>query len=227
MASSSRLHPPALPTTPPPGVFVTGTDTGVGKTLASAILTHAWHATYWKPLQTGLADEDGDTATVRSLASLSPERFCPPAYALQAPLAPDAAAHREGIAIDPSRLTLPHAPSPLIVEGAGGLMVPITHDMMMIDLIAQLGLPVVLVTRSGLGTLNHTLLSLDALYRRQIPVLGFISNGPSNPDNQRTLETLGNTRSLLHIPPLPALTHTAVEACARHVPTFHSLFSRL
>ncbi|MXV36776.1 MULTISPECIES: dethiobiotin synthase [unclassified Saccharibacter] len=217
---TSLFSPPALPTTPPRGVFVTGTDTGIGKTLASALLTHAWGATYWKPLQTGLAEEAGDTATVRHLASLPPQRIIPPAYALQAPLAPEAAARQEGITLAPETLTLPNIEAPLVVEGAGGLMVPITSSMMMIDLIAQLGLPVVLVTRSGLGTLNHSLLSLEALYRRSIPVLGFISNGPENKDNQQSLERLGQTRCLFHINPLPTLSPAHVQHTAQRLPSF-------
>ncbi|MCL1514278.1 MULTISPECIES: dethiobiotin synthase [Acetobacteraceae] len=199
------LSPPSpLPQAAPQGVFVTGTDTGVGKTLTSAILTKAWQGTYWKPFQTGLAEEEGDTPTVQRLTGLPDRHFLPPAHAFQAPLAPAAAGLLEGVTLDPDQLTLPAVPqAPLIVEGAGGLMVPLTDTMLMIDLIARLGLPVILVTRSGLGTLNHTLLSLEALYRRDIPVLGFITNGPASPQNSQTLERLGRTRSLHHLPAIP------------------------
>lgn len=218
--------PPDLPRTAPKGVFITGTDTGIGKTLTSAILTKAWHGTYWKPFQTGLAEEAGDTPTVQHLTGLPADHILPPTYALQAPLSPAAASVLEGVTLEPEHLTLPHAPHlPLIVEGAGGLMVPLTDHMLMIDLIAQLGLPVILVTRSRLGTLNHTLLSLEALYRRGIPVLGFITNGPEVPENSRTLEQLGQCRALHHIPTLPETPkpHT-ISQIAAQIPSWESLW---
>lgn len=197
--------PPALPASPK-GVFIAGTDTGIGKTLVSALLVKSWHGFYWKPLQTGLAEETGDSETVTSLAGLSPSRLFPPAYGLQAPLSPMAAAEFENIIIDRNRLTLPTLPEspapvpPLIVEGAGGLMVPICDDMLMIDLIAALHLPVILVTRGELGTINHTLLSLEALYSRNIPVLGFVINGRAAAENQEIIEESGKSRCLFTIP---------------------------
>ncbi|MCX5616912.1 dethiobiotin synthase [Bombella sp. TMW 2.2559] len=218
--------PPALPRTAPRGIFITGTDTGIGKTLTSAILTKAWQGTYWKPFQTGLAEEAGDTPTIQHLTGLPAEHILPPTYALQAPLSPAAASVLEGVTLEPEQLTLPEAPhSPLIVEGAGGLMVPLTDDMLMIDLIAQLGLPVILVTRSGLGTLNHTLLSLEALYQRRIPVLGFITNGPKMPENSRTLERLGQCRALHHIPAPPSAPETKdISRIAAQIPPWKSLW---
>ena len=221
------LCPPSpLPQPAPKGVFVTGTDTGIGKTLTSAILTKAWRGTYWKPFQTGLAEEEGDTPTVQRLTGLPDGHFLPPAHAFQAPLAPAAAGLLEGVTLEPERLVLPEAPhAPLIVEGAGGLMVPLTDTMLMIDLIARLGLPVILVTRSGLGTLNHTLLSLEALYRRQIPVLGFITNGPESPQNSLTLERLGQARSLHHVPTLPSTPRAKdVSQMAAQIPSWESLW---
>ena len=209
----------------PRGVFVTGTDTGVGKTLAAACLVRAWDAAYWKPLQTGLAEEAGDTATVAALTGLPPGRFHPPAYALSAPLAPLAAAELEGVAIDAARLTLPpDGGRPLVVEGAGGLMVPVTGDSLVIDLIARLGLPVLLVARSGLGTLNHTLLSLEALRARGLPVAGVILNGPPNPGNRALIERFGTVRVLAEIPLLPDPGPAAVAAAAAGLPAFDSLF---
>lgn len=200
------------------GVFVTGTDTGIGKTLVSAILCRAWNATYWKPLQTGLADEEGDTPTVRDLAGLSPARIIPPAYAFQAPLAPLAAGDLENVTVNPGRLVLPQVQGPLVVEGAGGLMVPVREDMMLVDLIESLGLPVVLVTRSGLGTINHTLLSLEALRRRDIPVLGVVPVGPPNPGNERDIARFGKIRILFRVPQLDAVTETSVSELACNVP---------
>lgn len=200
------------------GVFVTGTDTGIGKTLVSAILCRAWTATYWKPLQTGIADEDGDTPTVRELAGLSPARIIPPAYAFEAPLAPLAAGDLENVTINPGRLVLPQVQAPLVVEGAGGLMVPVRDDMMIVDLIKTLGLPVVLVTRSGLGTINHTLLSLEALRRRGIAVLGVVPVGPLNPGNERDIARFGKTRILFRVPQLDAVTATAVSGLSSDIP---------
>ncbi|KXV31358.1 dethiobiotin synthetase [Gluconobacter japonicus] len=203
------------------GVFVTGTDTEIGKTLVSAILTKAWNATYWKPLQTGLADEAGDTPTVRTLAELTADRIIAPAYGLQAPLAPLAAANLEGVTINPGRLVLPAVQSSLVVEGAGGLMVPIREDMLMIDLIQQMDLPVVLVARSGLGTINHTLLSLEALRRRGIAVLGVVLSGPEDSGNARDIERFGNVRILFSVPRLEEINETAVSEIADRVPPFY------
>ncbi|AHK70722.1 dethiobiotin synthetase [Gluconobacter oxydans] len=200
------------------GVFVTGTDTGIGKTLVSAILCRAWNATYWKPLQTGLADEEGDTPTVRDLAGLSAARIIPPAYAFQAPLAPLAAGDLENVTVNPGRLVLPQVQGPLVVEGAGGLMVPVREDMMIVDLIESLGLPVVLVTRSGLGTINHTLLSLEALRRRGIPVAGVVPVGPPNSGNERDIARFGKTQILFQVPHLDAITETSVAELSGNVP---------
>lgn len=199
-------------------VFVTGTDTGVGKTLVSAILARAWNATYWKPVQTGLAEEDGDTPTVAALAGLAENRVIPPAYAFAAPLSPLAAARHENARIDPARLTLPEVEGPLVVEGAGGLMVPVTEELMMIDLIARLGLPVALVTRTGLGTLNHTLLSLEALRARGINVAGIVPSGPENAENVAMIERFGNTRTLFSVPFLQTVSAAAVAAIAARAP---------
>jgi len=199
------------------GVFVTGTDTGIGKTLVSAILARAWNADYWKPVQTGVAEEPGDTDTVARLAQLPPERQHLPAYVLQAPLSPWAAAPLEDAEIDATAIVPPRTDAPLIIEGAGGLYVPIDDSHMMIDLIARLGLPVVLAARSGLGTINHTLLSLEALRRRAIPVLGVVMSGPLSAGNREAIERFGNVRVLAEIPPLDRVDAAAVEALARTI----------
>lgn len=212
---------------PPRGVFVTGTDTGVGKTLVSACLARAWDATYWKPLQTGIAEEPGDTATVAALTGLPADRFHPPAYALDAPLAPLAAADLQGVRIDANRLALPPDDArPLVVEGAGGLMVPVAGDVMVIDVIARLGLPVVLVARSTLGTINHTLLSLEALRARRLPVAGVILNGPPAAGNRAMIERFGKVRVLAEIPPLTEPGPSAVAEAAARLPAFDTLFHR-
>ena len=206
------------------GVFVTGTDTGVGKTVAAACLARAWHASYWKPVQSGTADGDNDTATVVRLAGLGADRHAPPAYALQAPLSPHAAAALEGIAIEFDRLAaLPPLPSPLVVEGAGGVLVPLTDRQMIIDLMARLALPVVLVARSGLGTINHTLLSLMALRSRGIAIAGVVVNGPTNPGNRAAIESYGAIRVIAELPPVNPLDAAAVTRLAALVPPLSRL----
>ena len=185
------------------GVFVTGTDTGVGKTLVSAWLAHGWGADYWKPIQTG-AEEGTDSATVESL--VPGVIIHPPSVVLQAPLSPHEAAKRERRRIDHSALEPPATSHPLVVEGAGGVMVPINELALMIDLMVRLRLPVVVVTRSGLGTINHTLMTLEMLRRRHVPVLGVVMNGQRNPGNRQAIEHFGGTPVLAEIQPLPAVT---------------------
>lgn len=182
------------------GVFVTGTDTGIGKTLVSAWLAHHWRAEYWKPVQTGAA-EDSDSATIATLAPAA--RIHPPAYVFQAPLSPHAAARLENAVITLDGLKLPATDGPLVVEGAGGILVPLNDHALTADWVERTGLPVLVVARSGLGTINHTLLTLEALSRRRIPILGVVMNGPHNPDNSKAIEHFGGARVLAQIPPLP------------------------
>ena len=205
------------------GVFVTGTDTGVGKTVVAACLARAWHACYWKPLQTGLASEPGDTETVRRLAGLSPERLLPPLHALQAPLSPEAAARLEGVALSARDIRLPAIDPPLVVEGAGGLMVPIAPGEMMIDLVSRLALPVVLVARGTLGTINHSLLSLEALRRRGVPVAGVVLNGDGTDSNREAIERHGQVRIIVELPRLASLDATTLAELCRRVPPLSSI----
>jgi dethiobiotin synthetase len=193
----------------PRRLVVCGTDTDVGKTLVSAWLVQGLGARYWKPVQSGL-EQGGDSATVRGLLDLPAERLLPEAYRLSAPVSPHWAAERDGVAIEPERLALPAGDGPLVVETAGGLLVPLGRDWLQIEQLRRWGLPVVLVARSGLGTLNHTLLSLEALRTRAIPVLGLVLNGPPHPDNPRTLEQLGGVPVLAQLPRLAALNAAAL-----------------
>jgi len=191
-------------------LVVCGTDTDVGKTVVSALLVQGLGAHYWKPVQSGL-EGGGDTGRVQQLLGLPPERVWPEAYRLTAPVSPHWAAERDGLTIDPARLALPAWDGPLVVETAGGLLVPLRRDWLQIDQIAAWGLPVLLVARSGLGTLNHTLLSLEALERRSIPVLGLVLNGDPHPDNPRTLAALGGVPVLAELPPLDPLDREGLE----------------
>lgn len=196
-------------------LVVCGTDTDVGKTVVSALLVQGLGAHYWKPVQSGL-EEGGDSARVQQLLDLPAARILPEAYRLQAPVSPHWAAEREGIVIDPARLELPTVPGPLVVETAGGLLVPLRRDWLQIDQIVRWGLPVVLVARSGLGTLNHTLLSLEALHRRGISVLGLVLNGPPHPDNPRTLTELGEVPVLAELPRLDCLDALSLREQWQH-----------
>ena len=195
--------------TPPLRVVICGTDTDVGKTIVSALFVQGLEATYWKPVQSG-TEGGGDRQRVIDLLELSEERWQPEAYAFQAPVSPHWAAEQEGRCIDPEQLQLPAIDQPLVVETAGGLMVPLTRHWLQIQQLQRWQLPVVLVARSELGTLNHTLLSLEALRSRHIPILGLVINGPSHADNPRTLNELGDVPLLCELPPLEQLNAAAL-----------------
>ena len=179
----------------PARLFVTGTDTGVGKSYVAALLTVGLEAAYWKPVQSG-ADADADW--VRRVTGLSAERILPETYRLRAPLSPHEAARREGVQIEMGRFALPEQER-LIVEGAGGVMVPLDDRHLMVDLMVKLALPVLVVVRSELGTINHTLLTLEQLRRRGCPLLGVVVNGPSNPANYQAIAHYGKVPVLAAI----------------------------
>jgi dethiobiotin synthetase len=181
------------------GLIVTGTDTDVGKTVFAAALAGALQATYWKPIQCGLED-GGDSERVRALSGLSSEHIHPEVYRLALAASPHRAAEAEGIEISLAKLRLPEVATPLIVEGAGGLMVPVNRQTPMIDVFASWRLPVVLVARTALGTINHTLLSIEALNGRNIPIIGVAFVGDEMPDTERTIAEMGNVRRLGRLP---------------------------
>lgn len=208
------MPPPARAIEQAGGVFVTGTGTEVGKTVVSAALVRALDAEYWKPVQTGCL-EDSDTDTVARLAALGPDRIHPPAHICQAPLSPHEAARLEGAAISLEDFALPETNRPLVVEGAGGVLVPLNDRHTMADLMSRLGLPSVLVALSGLGTINHTLLSLEALKARDIPVLGVVMNGEPNAANADAIGTFGGVPVLLELAPLEPLDESTVAAMGR------------
>lgn len=192
-------------------LVVCGTDTDVGKTVVSAWLVQGLNASYWKPVQSGLAD-GSDSQRLQQLLDLPPERLIPEAYRLQQPVSPHWAAELDGVRLEPGRLRLPTLPQsqPLVVESAGGLLVPLRRDWLQIELIESWRLPVLLVGRSGLGTLNHCLLSIEALRQRCIPLLGLVLNGPAHPDNPRTLEELAGVPVLAQLPHLAPLDAAAL-----------------
>ncbi len=192
-------------------IVVTGTDTDVGKTVFAAALTAALGASYWKPVQAGL-DEGGDTSTVARLGGLPAERILPEAYRLTTPCSPHRAAQIDGVAIDIERLAIPAIDGPLVIEGAGGVLVPITPDLLFADLFARWQYPVVLVARTGLGTINHSLLSIEALRRRDVPILGIAFIGDAVEDSEATIARLGAVRRLGRLPHLPELDATTLAA---------------
>jgi dethiobiotin synthase len=191
------------------GFFVTGTDTDVGKTVAAAWLVAKLGACYWKPVQAGNHPET-DSAIVRRLSGV--DHILPEAYVLPEPIAPHEAARRAGTAIDLARLVPPACDRPLVVEGAGGLLVPLDDKAYVIDLAAELHLPIVLVARSTLGTINHTLLSLEAIRRRGLPLAGVVVNGPETPHNRAAIERYGKAEIIAEIPWLDQLTPAALMA---------------
>jgi dethiobiotin synthetase len=195
-------------------LIVTATDTDVGKTVVSAMLTLALDAIYWKPIQAGTA-EATDRQRVAALTDLPPERFRPERYVLREPLSPHRAAELDGVEIHAEHLDLPaDIPSGrwLIVEGAGGVLVPINRAMLQAELFARWQAPAVLCARTSLGTINHTLLSLEALKRRGINVLGIVFVGEPRPDSERTIVEFGGTRSLGRLPILPLPDANALKA---------------
>ncbi|MGY4398420.1 dethiobiotin synthetase [Sphingomonas sp. UYAg733] len=183
---------------------ITGTDTDVGKTIFAAALAGALGAFYWKPVQAGL-DDGGDSATVADLSGLHTKHILQEAYRLATPCSPDLAAERDGIAIDPRRLIPPSVHGPLVIEGAGGALVPLVGDMVFADLFAQWQLPVILVARTALGTINHSLLSIEALRNRGVPILGIAFNGDAAEHSEATIARIGGVRRLGRLPYLTTL----------------------
>src|ERR1700722_6141387 len=192
-------------------IVVTGTDTDVGKTVFCAGLMRFFDGMYWKPVQAGLTG-GSDSDVVRHLSQMPAERILPEAWRLRKPAYPHWAAEIDGVEIDPKELELPVVRRPLIVEGAGGLMVPLTRDVLQIDVFARWGIPVLLCARTQLGTINHTLLSIAALRRRAIPLLGVVLIGGMQPETVRAISMLGDVRVLGGLPHLQPLTPTTLHS---------------
>jgi len=188
-------------------LIVTGTDTGVGKTVVSAMLTLALNGVYWKPIQAGTAGGT-DKKRVAELTGLPASRFRAERYVLREALSPHLAAELDDMDIETETLELPTDIPPdcrLIVEGAGGVLVPLNRATLQVMLFARWRAPVVLCARTTLGTINHTLLSLEALKHREIEVMGIIFVGNAMPDRERTIVEFGKTKRLGRLPMLPQL----------------------
>ena len=159
--------------------FISGIGTNIGKTIVSAILTEALEADYWKPIQAGDL-ENSDTNKVKNLVSNKKSVFHKEAYCLTQPMSPHAAAKMDGIEINLNDIKPPTTNNKLIIEGAGGLMVPLNDNTLIIDLIEKIPTEVILVSQNYLGSINHTLLSIESLQTRNINIKGIIFNGDEN-----------------------------------------------
>lgn len=185
-------------------LVVTGTDTGIGKTVFSAGLVQALQASYWKPVQSGL-EEETDSEIV---ARLSAGTVLAEGYRLQLPASPHLSAEAEGVEIDPAHLALPQLDGPLVVEGAGGVMVPLNRDLLYLDLFARWRAPVILCARTQLGTINHTLLSLRALRDAGCTVIGVAFIGDAEPEVEESIVQFG---AVAHLGRLPMITDLGAE----------------
>lgn len=190
----------------PSRFFVTGTDTGVGKTVVSALLCAALDAYYWKPIQTGTR-EGTDSHTVARIAGIPRAKILPEAYKFAPPVSPHLAARKAGVHIALNDIRMPEVGvrENLIVEGAGGALVPINETELMTDLMKHLELPVLIVSRTTLGTINHTLLSLAALRAAGLNVRGVILAGKPNIENRKAIEHYGQIAVVGAVPPLKKL----------------------
>ena len=182
-------------------LVVSGTDTGIGKTVLAGAIAMATGSAYWKPIQAGLDDET-DSERVAALGV----RTLPEAYRLSAPCSPHWAAEMDGLRIEDADLGLPAREDNLVVEGAGGVLVPIRDDLLMADLFARWGLPVVLAARTALGTINHTLLSIEALRARGVPIHGVAFIGNPVESTEATIARIGRVKRLGRLPMLPEIT---------------------
>jgi dethiobiotin synthetase len=192
-------------------LFVTGTDTNVGKTVLSALLVAALDGTYWKPIQTG-SSEGTDRQAVMRWAELPEGKTLPECYCFEPPVSPHLAAKQSGVTIRLDRIRKPHLASggPLIAEGAGGVLVPISDSQTMLDLMQHLAMPVVIASRSALGTINHTLLTVKALRDAGVEIRGVVMIGKENRDNERAIEHYGEVPIAGRIPVLERIDRNAL-----------------
>lgn len=197
------------------GYVITGTDTDVGKTVFAAGLAQAMRAAYWKPAQAGLEGETDSEAVAR----LAPDaQVLPEAYRLETPCSPHEAARVDGVSITESALALPNTDRPLVVEGAGGVMVPYREDLLATDLFAMWQLPAILVARTQLGTISHSLLSVEALRTRDIEVAGIVFVGEAETVAEGAITRIAKLPHLGRLPFLDPLdAETLAEAFSAHI----------
>ena len=181
--------------------IICGTDTDVGKTLISSFFVRGLKSFYWKPIQSGIETET-DSQSILRLSGMKKEKILKEAYIFEKPVSPHWAAEIDGKKIDINLLNLPKIDGSIVIETAGGLMVPITRNFLQIDQIRKWNLPVIIVCRSSLGTLNHTLLTIEALKKRNIKILGLIINGEKHLDNPKTLREFSKLPIIAEFPRL-------------------------
>ena len=203
-------------------LFITGTDTAVGKTVLSALLVAALERKYWKPVQTG-ATEGTDRETVMMLAGVDPKQTFPESYVFDAPVSPHLAASLQGAVIDLRRIRRPESSDPLVIEGAGGLMVPINDESLMIDLMRQLDAPVVVAARTALGTINHTLLTVNAIRDARLDLRGVVMIGKEDAENRRAVERYGNVPVVGFIPWLETIDRAVLRSVFQRHFDHHAL----
>lgn len=194
--------------------FVTGIGTEIGKTITSAILTEALEADYWKPIQAGDL-ENTDTEKVRSLISNKKSNFHEESYRLKHAMSPHAAAKREGVHINLKNIKMPKHHNPLIIEGAGGLLVPLNDTDCVIDLTKQMDCEVILVSQNYLGSINHTLLSIEALKNRFIPIKGILFNGSENSETKEIILSKTGLKYLGSIPLLDEISKKSIKEVSK------------
>jgi dethiobiotin synthetase len=184
--------------------------TRASATVFSAALADAMHASYWKPVQSGLEDV-ADSDTVARLGGLPAHRILPEAYRLSTPASPHLSARLDGVTIDAEKLEPPACNGPLIIEGAGGVLVPLSEKILFADVFARWGIPVILCARTSLGTINHALLSVEALRNRKIPICGVAFIGSENPDTQAIIGAIGKVKVLGRLPLLESLSNDTLH----------------
>lgn len=194
--------------------FVTGIGTEVGKTIASTIITQALKADYWKPVQAGELD-DSDRMKVETLIDNDRSKFHPEAYRLNQPMSPHAAAERDGVEIDISSIKMPHTDNHLVIEGAGGLLVPLNDKDTILNLIETLNCEVILVSRHYLGSINHTLMSIELLKQRNIRIKGILFNGKENKDTESIITKMSGIEVLGRIDELENLNKSVINSIAQ------------
>jgi len=185
-------------------LFITGTDTGVGKTLLSSLLLANLKCKYWKPVQTG-ACEGTDRETVMKWAEIPAEDTFRESYIFDPPVAPHLAARQQGITIHLEEIRRPATPDPIVIEGAGGVLVPINDGAFMLDLMRHLAAPVVVAARTALGTINHTLLTLSAIRHAKLSLRGGVMIGKENVENRLAIERYGDVPVIGSIPWLESI----------------------
>tara|TARA_B100000780_G_scaffold245076_1_gene188961 strand:- start:3699 stop:4316 length:618 start_codon:yes stop_codon:yes gene_type:complete len=196
--------------------FITGIGTDVGKTIAASIITEALEADYWKPIQAGDL-EASDTLKVKALVENESTVFHREAYRLNHPMSPHAAAERDGVEINLQGIKLPKTQNHLVVEGAGGLLVPLNRTETILDLISQLNCEVILVSRHYLGSINHTLMSVELLKNRHISIKGILFNGAENKDTESIIHEITGLTILGRIDELERLNKGVIKSIAQEL----------